>query len=102
VGTVGIVPKQAVGAQQAASLATLTGKRYRGGPWRNIQVYVFADVQTARTFNSFQRDNGGKPLGHRITNSCKNVWANTLARYESVGGREAVRYPQARPSSWWQ
>jgi hypothetical protein len=96
------VPKQALGEQQGAVLAAALGKRMRGGPWRSIHIYVFADVQTATDFNSFQRSNGGAALGPQDYQQLQNIWTNTLARYEINGGKGSVRYPKRSPNGWWR
>jgi hypothetical protein len=101
VATVGMVPNQPVSAQQAAALAAGMKQRLRGGPWRSMHVYVFADQAAAREFNEHQRGRDGAPLGLDDYKSLQSVWQRTLARYENNGGAEGVRYPQSNPSGWW-
>jgi hypothetical protein len=101
VATVGMVPTQPVTARQAAALATGMKQRLRGGPWRSMQVYVFADQEAARAFNDHQRGRDGAPLGLDDYKALQGVWQKTLARYENNGGSEGVRYPQSNPSGWW-
>jgi hypothetical protein len=60
VGTVGLVPKQAVDPRGAAALAAGVSQRLNG-KWKSLHIYVFADAQTATSFNSVVRSNGGRP-----------------------------------------
>jgi hypothetical protein len=102
VATVGIVPVQAGDAQQAGTLAAVVGRKVRNaGSWRSTQVYVFADRQTANTFQQYQRGRDNRPLGPDDYAQLREVWRNTLVRYESNGGAESVRYPQSNVNGWW-
>jgi hypothetical protein len=100
IGMVGIVPRQAVDPQRAAALAAGMSQRL-SGRWKNLHIYVFADTGTARNFNSVVRANGGRALSNQQYQQMRNVWAQTLARIEIIGGRRAVRYPSANPGGWW-
>jgi hypothetical protein len=100
IGTVGLVPKQQVDPQGAATLAATYGQRLNG-KWKNLHIYVFSDVSAARSFNSVVRGNGGRPLSGQDYQQLSGVWAQTLARVEIMGGRRAVRYPQKNPRGWW-
>jgi hypothetical protein len=100
VGTVGIVPKQAVDARGAAALAAGMSQRL-GGKWKNLHIYVFADSQSARSFNSVVRRNGGRPLNGQDYQQLSGIWAQTLARVVIADGRRSVDYPQSNPNGWW-
>jgi hypothetical protein len=99
--TVGIVPAQGTMREQdAARLAAGLGRKLRG-PWRSTHIYVFADQQTANTFQQFQRNRDGKPLDANDYAQLNSVWPNTLVRYEINGRNESVRYPKSNPNGWW-
>jgi hypothetical protein len=104
--TVGIVPADAnTDSVMAGRIASLAHQRYsKTGQWDGIYVYAFADKQTAAVFQKYQQDRRGAALepGDYQSPALQSIWPKTLARYEFSKGQEAIRYPQANPTAWFE
>jgi hypothetical protein len=101
VATVGLLPDPPVKPQEAAALAIGMRQRLRG-KYQSMYIYVFANQQAAQAFEAHQEGRQGAPLASGDYEALSDVWPNTLARIESNGGTNAVRYPQTNPGGWWK
>jgi len=104
-GTMALVPTEAnVSESRAASLAAFQLRRYSKGQvsrWNEFHIFVFKDMQSAQVFNDYVKAFRTKPLTSNDYNNLKNIWPNTLVRYQYYNQREYVDYPSKNPSGWW-
>ncbi len=102
--TIGIVPTQAnTSPRAAAALAASLRQQLLGtGNWKGFYIYVFKDQESAMRLRAHQADRAGKPLDEKSYQTLRSVWPSALARYEYSAGWEAVRYPSANPTGWWE
>lgn len=102
--TMAIVPTQAnTTPQAAASLAAAARQQMvSSGKWSGMYIYVFRTQESAARLRSYQSQRGGKPLAEDDYQALRNIWPSALARYEYSKGWEAIRYPSASPTGWWQ
>ncbi len=104
-GTMGIlVNKPGMTAVEAAGFAKFAKNQYsRNGKWKNMQICVFADQQTANAFKSYQSKRRGSPLTNDDYQQLgsRGIWGGTPAFLESKGNKELVYYPSRNPNGWW-
>ena len=104
-GTMGIIVNTpGISPIQAASLAKFAKQTYEsGGRWTAMQVVVFSDAATAKTFLKYQAQRKGARLTPYEYQDLANqgLWNNVIAYYETQGKKESRYYPSANPKGWW-
>lgn len=104
-GTMGIIPTTPnISSAEAVGLAKYAQRMFApGGRWTAMQVVVFSNPDSAKTFRKYQASRKGAKLTNNDYQALadQGVWNGVPAYYETQGKAERSYQPSASPNNWW-